>query len=240
MIYLIDDNSKGQRLGYGASFIDDGVYDDVLIHIEKINGSVDMSFLKKAKLIMMHDSLEDYENDSFVENSHAARQNIDDILHACNIPTVCFSDGHLSPIFDSEGNISQLRKADFYYRLRDFLDIYKDSGILEFNILAFGKNWKAVKLRDEIKGLYSRLEHKHKDEIIEIKDVLPIKSSDGEEPNYLYNIIETYSQPVLGKNYNDIIDYLEDEPMTVGEFKQRIDKIFISVNKYGKNTYTWK
>ena len=241
MIYLIDDNSKNQRVGYGASYIDEGTYDDILTHIEKINGTTDLSFLQDAKLIMIHDSLEDFENETFIEKSQGARHNIVDLAHHNNIPLVFFSDGHSAPMIDSEGNISQLKKADFYYRLRDFIENYKAYGNIELNILAYGKNWKAVKLREEIKGLYNKFRHKKHDEILTLKDILPNKNSGNvEEPNYLLNIIEVYSQPIIGKKYNEILDYIEDEPLTVGEFKQRIDKIFISVNRYGKNTYTWK
>lgn len=237
MIYLIDDNSKGQRVEYGASYIDEGLYDDILIHIEKINGSTDMSFLCNAELVMIHDTLEDFENGNFVEKSQRARHNIVDIAQNNNIPLVYFSDGHIVSEIDSEGNVTQLKKADFYYRLKDFLENYKESGTIELKILASGKNWKNIQLKEEVKNFYNKISHKKNDEILNLKDVLPI---DNYEPNYLYNIIEIYSQPNLGISYNEILDYIEDEHITVEEFKQRIDKILISVNKYGKNTYTWK
>lgn len=238
MIYLIDDNSKGQREGYGASYIDEGLYDDILTHIEKINGSTDISFLREAILIMIHDSLEDFENGNFVEKSQRARHNIVDIAQNNNIRLVYFSDGHNVSIMDSEGNITQLKKADFYYRLKDFLENYKESGVLELKILAYGKNWTNLRLKEEVKNFYKKISNKKNDEILNIRDVLP--TSKISEPNYLSNIIEIYSQPNLGKSYNEILDYIEDEQITVGEFKQRIDKILISINKYGKNTYTWK
>ena len=238
MIYLIDDNSKGQRVEYGASYIDEGQYDDILIHIEKMNGFTNLTFLRKAKLIMIHDSLEDYENGSFVENSHRARENIVDIAQNDNIPLVYFSDGHIVAKMDSEGNIIQLKKADFYYRLKDLLENYKETGVFELKILAYGNNWRNVQLKEEVKNFFNKISHKKNDEILNIRDVLP--TSKISEPNYLSNIIEIYSQPNLGKSYNEILDYIEDEQITVGEFKQRIDKILISINKYGKNTYTWK
>lgn len=238
MIYLIDDNSKGQRIEYGASYIDGGQYNDILIHIEKMNGSTDVSFLYNAKLIMIHDSLEDFENGIFVEKSQRARHNIVDIAQNNNIPLVYFSDGHIVTEMDSEGNITQLKKADFYYRLKEFLENYKESGVLELKILAYGKNWRTLLLKEEIKKFYNKISHKKNDEILNIRDVLPTNKIS--EQNYLSNIIEIYSQPNIGKSYNEILDYIEDEQITVGEFKQRIDKILISINKYGKNTYTWK
>ena len=89
-----------------------------------------------------------------------------------------------------------------------------------------------------LKKKQKKISNKKNDEILYIRDVLP--TSKISEPNYLSNIIEKYSQPNLGKSYNEILDYIEDEQITIGEFKQRIDKILISINKYGKNTYTWK
>lgn len=236
MIYLIDDNSKGQRVGYGAIYIDEGLYDDILTHIEKMNGATDVSFLSKARLIMIHDSLEDFENGEFVEKSQRAKHNIVDLAQNNNILIVNFSDGHNIPVMDSEGNIAQLKKADFYYRLKDFLEDYKEFGTIDLKILAYGKNWKSVLLKEEVKNFYNKICYKKNDDILCIKDVLPLK----DEPNYLKNIIDTYSQPAIGKSYKEIIDYIEDDEITVGEFKHRIDKILISVNKYGKNTYTWK
>ena len=238
MIYLIDDNKQGQRVEYGASYIDEGQYDDMLIHIEKINGYTDVSFLSKAKLIMIHDSLEDFENGYFIENRQRAKHNIIDVAQNNNIPLVYFSDGHIIPEMDSEGNVTQVKKADYYFRLKDFLENYKESGVLELKILAYGKNWRNLLLKEEVKNLYKKISNKKNDEILYIRDVLP--TSKISEPNYLSNIIEKYSQPNLGKSYNEILDYIEDEQITIGEFKQRIDKILISINKYGKNTYTWK
>ena len=203
-----------------------------------MNGFTNLTFLRKAKLIMIHDSLEDYENGSFVENSHRARENIVDIAQNDNIPLVYFSDGHIVAKMDSEGNITQLKKADFYYRLKDLLENYKETGVFELKILAYGNNWRNVQLKEEVKNFFNKISHKKNDEILNIRDVLP--TSKISEPNYLSNIIEIYSQPNLGKSYNEILDYIEDEQITVGEFKQRIDKILISINKYGKNTYTWK
>ena len=130
------------------------------------------------------------------------------------------------------------KKADYYYRLKDFLENYKEAGVLELKILAYGKNWRNLLLKEEVKNLYKKISNKKNDEILNIRDVLP--TSKISEPNYLSNIIEKYSQPNLGKSYNEILDYIEDEQITIGEFKQRIDKILISINKYGKNTYTWK
>ena len=41
-------------------------------------------------------------------------------------------------------------------------------------------------------------------------------------------------------DYNDILDYIEDNEISVRNFKLKINNILSSISKYGKNTYTWK
>lgn len=40
--------------------------------------------------------------------------------------------------------------------------------------------------------------------------------------------------------YNDVLNFIDDEEITIKEFKARIKSILNSVIQYGKNTYTWK
>ena len=73
-ILLIDDNSKKQRQSYGASFVDDEVFESILNHIECVNKDFDLSILDEYGCVMVHDSLEDFIDDSFNENSHVAKR----------------------------------------------------------------------------------------------------------------------------------------------------------------------
>lgn len=242
MIYLIDDNAHNQRLSYGASYVDEGAFDDILSHIEKVNGDFNIyDNLKNAEVILIHDTLQDYINGQFTEGSKEAREMIEDYAHDHCIPIVNFSDGHNgSGEFDLEGNILNLKKSLFYSRLYDFLNDYRISGVPQLNILAYGRNYHKVLLERNIKKLNVKLSAFPNEKRLAISDIIPENENGRDiEPDYLRNMIEM-AQPALGKDYEDILNYIDDEQPTIGEFKSKIDNIFKSVSKYGKNTYNWK
>lgn len=56
-IILIDDNKSNQREIYGATFVDNGEFEDCLIHKEELNENSDFSFLDDAACVLLHDSL---------------------------------------------------------------------------------------------------------------------------------------------------------------------------------------
>ncbi len=66
-ILLIDDNSRMQRQSYGASFVDDEIFESILHHMERVNKDFDLSILDDYRCVMIHDSLEDFINGSFDE-----------------------------------------------------------------------------------------------------------------------------------------------------------------------------
>lgn len=236
-IVLIDDNSKNQRAGYGASVVDSGVYDDILSHIERVNGATDFSFLKEAKCVLYHDSLEDFIDDKFVENSHEAKGNITDFIEDYDLPFVCFSDGHSSVgEMDSCGNVTKVKKSVFYGRLQHFLDVYRAEGLIEFRFLAHGKNYDKEKISPAVKSLFKRLNSLRPTSILKCSSVMP-PTKNG--PEHLRQIIES-AAPALGMSYDEIINFIDDHEITVGEFKKRINRIFDDISKYGKNTYTWE
>ena len=236
-ILLIDDNSKMQRQAYGASFVDDEVFESVLDHIERVNKDFDLSILNDYRCVMIHDSLEDFINDSFDEKSHVAKDIIIHYLDDRQIPYVLFSDGHESTgVYDLSHNLVRVKKSDFYSRLRYFLNYYMDESLLQFHILAYGPNFRKALATRYIKALFQKFAIKSQCDIITIQDIKP---SNSEEEHYLEEIIKL-SQPTLGMDYNDILDYIEDNEISVGDFKVKINNILVSISKYGKNTYTWK
>ena len=237
-IILIDDNSHGQRQSYGAAFADDGLYSSILAHYEHLNASSDISFLSGAKCVFVHDSLEDFIDGSFDEKSHKAKDIIIDFLENKNIPYVCFSDGHYSSIgkYDSDNNIVELKKSAFYSRLESFLIEYSRSRIIQFHILAYGDNYKKELMTINVRSLLKKYISKHPDDIITSSDVMP---SSEKEPHYLEEIV-SMAQPGLGIDYNGILDYIEDNDVTVLDFTSRINRILNSFSRYGKNNYTWK
>ena len=237
-IILIDDNSKGQRQIYGAAFIDDEVYSSIINHYEHFDGSSDLSFLSVVKCVFIHDSLEDFINGSFDEHSHQAKDNIIEFMDKNRIPYVCFSDGHFSSIgrFDSNHNIVELKKSAFYNRLESFLKEYAQNKVIQFNILAYGENYIKELMTKNVRSLFQKYSSKRPEEIILLRDVMP---SSKEEPYYLEEIVEM-AQPDLGMDYDGILDFIEDNDVTVSDFTLRINRILNSISRYGKNHYTWE
>ncbi|MDE6272535.1 MAG: hypothetical protein K2M31_05970 [Muribaculaceae bacterium] len=237
-IWIIDDNSKDQRKAYGASFVEEEAYDDILSHVECLNADSDLSFIEGAKCVCIHDSLEDYIDGYFLSESHIAKEHIIDYLEKNSIRYVCFSDGHSIPgVYDGyEFNLVQIKKSAFYERLAYFLNHYKDHSELQFHILAYGKNYVKELLAVNIKALFAKFSAKSPTEVLTLRDVMPDKR---EEPEYLKKIVEL-SAPSLGISYNDLLDFIEDEEITIKEFTSKINQILISASRYGKNTYTWK
>ena len=236
-ILLIDDNSRRQRQSYGASYVDDEIFESILHHIECVNKDFDLSILDDYRCVMIHDSLEDFINGSFDENSHVAKDLIVEYLDDHQIPYVLFSDGHESTgIYDHSHNLVSLKKSDFYSRLRYFLEFYINESVFQFHILAYGSNFRKTLVTRNIKALFQKFDSKSPNERVTIHDLMP---SNSEEEHYLEEIINL-SQPKLGMDYNDILDYIEDNEISVRNFKLRIIKILDTISKYGKNTYTWE
>lgn len=234
-IILIDDNAQNQRIAYGASFVDDEVYSDILCHIERLNESDDLSFLKDAECVLIHDTLEDFIDGQFKKDSHYAKDMISELLEDNGIPHVYFSDGHESRgTFDDSGiNLVQIKKSDFYCRLQSFLEYYRSENKPEFKILAYGNNYLKELLIPLIKTLNSKLASKRPMEKLTFYDL------QKDDLDCLAEIVEL-SQPALGKDYENIISLIEDEELSVAEFRSHLRDISESTSRNGKNTYTWK
>lgn len=236
-ILLIDDNSKMQRQLYGASFVDDEVFESILDHIERVNKDFDISILAEYQCVLIHDSLEDFINGSFNEYSHVAKDIIVEYLDERQIPYVLFSDGHQSMgVYDSSNNLVSLKKSEFYSRLKYFLNSYINESVIQFNILAYGPNYRKILLTKYVKALFQKFDTKDLGDVITLSDVMP---ANNDEEHYLEEIVNL-SQPTLGINYDEILDYIEDNEISVQDFKLKINRILSSFSKYGKNTYTWK
>lgn len=236
-ILLIDDNSKNQRQSYGAAFVDDEVFESILHHIERVNKDFDLSILDKYGCIMIHDSLEDFINDSFDENSHVAKDLILEYLDNHHIPYVLFSDGHESTgVYDLSHNLVNLKKSSFYSRLEAFVKEYSKNNKILLHILAYGENYiKEIMIRN-VRYLLQKYGSKCPNEIISLGDVMP---SSDKEPHYLEEIINM-AQPKIGIDYEGVLDYIEDNEITINDFTARIKQILNSISRYGKNNYTWE
>ena len=235
-VYLIDDNSKKQRDVYGATFVDDNVYDDCLVHIERLNGDSDFSFLQDAACIMVHDSLEDWIDEGFHHDSHKAKERIEDYLLTLDVPNVLFSDGH--PIHGdwSEARpnvVSKIKKSEFYLNLRPFLDLYRSSGTLDLRIIAFGKEF--------IRHFANKYGQVIASQLLDIngREPLQVESMDKNARIALRHIIE-YGQPQLSKTFDEVMAEIEDGDITVEQLMYNINNVVNNINKYGKNISPWK
>lgn len=231
-IFLIDDNSGNQRQAFGASFVDENIYSDCLEHKEKLNGKSDLSFLNDAACIMIHSTFEDFIDGSFHPDSHNARRRIDDeILQDKKIPQVIFSDGFsIEPDFkEDDPDLVKMKKSVFYSHLRFFLDEYRKSGLVNLEIIAYGKDY--VKRRAD--RYYSRIRKK----LSNCEDCRTLEQIDIDIKS-LSSFIDL-AQPRIGCDLNDIMSEVEDREYTVADFKMRIDKIYTSIKNYGKNIISW-
>ena len=107
---------------------------------------------------------------------------------------------------------------------------------MEFKVLLYGKNFRKVELEELVKPILSNLNKKRLDEIVGIKDVMPISTIVKEPAQKLFEL----AQPTLGISYNDLTDLAEDGKLTVGTVKEIVINIYNSVCRYGENRYSWE
>ena len=217
MIYLFDDNRDDQRKEYGASYIDDNSYSDVIKHIEHFNPETPINdVLIDVSAVMIHDSFVDSVNGQYIE-SNKAKEAILDYLDGLCVPCVRFSGGFPDAAKANNSKLEfEIKKARFYANLRDFLDLYR--------------------IEELVKPIISNLNTKQPDDIAEIKDVMPASAAIKGSAQKLFNL----AQPKLGISYEDLVSLAEDGELTVGTIKKIIINIYNSVCRYGENRYSWK
>ncbi|MBQ4405620.1 MAG: hypothetical protein II852_01285 [Bacteroidales bacterium] len=225
MIYLIDDTLKET---IDSDFVFDDKYNQALVVIQnKVEFNSRMKELYSADCIMVHLTFED-SNDVKDKASIIA----DD---GDEIPFVVFS-GSFSenPDFDYESNnyISGIKKSTFYQRLHDFLEEYVINGNVDLRIIAYGKDFQKVIVRNYAKNVLSIVEGKQG--LLQMGDIANF-SKDGN----LKRLVEL-SNPKLGIDYEHLLETLGNQPICIADFKSRIEKIVINFEQYGKNIYTWK
>lgn len=242
MIYLIDDNQNWHRENIGINFVNDEVYADVLMTIEKIEKRAlsDLShldYLKEADCILLHYSTEDYDfdNEFFISGS---RTNVVKIVESIaeegdKIPLVLFSNGMGEPIVDDKDNIRFIREINknvFYSHLFDFIEHYKKSGKIELRIVAWGKNYVSKEISALGVLLLDKLAYLKGDDKFDIKFCADIQSE-------LQRFIEL---SLTKDDISVILEDLKNNPVTINEFREKINLIIESFLKYGKNIYPWK
>lgn len=244
MIYLIDDNQNNQRLQLGITFVDDGTYDKYLISFDKIerrDSPVDIShleFLKNAECILMHSTTEDWDKEKgFIKESNSNVVKIKEYISdfGDKIPLVMFTNNGIQ-YFDNHdltdinpSLISSINKTIFYKNLKDFMDNYINTGMIELRILRWGKHFIVNEVRElslillDIFKLRLETDHVHITDLSDYKQYFDrfIKLS---YPNISPQII-----------YND----LEDNVMSIQLFRDKINLIISSFVKHGENIHSW-
>jgi hypothetical protein len=243
MIYLIDDNQADQRLvSYSLGFVDDNTYADILVSKTKLPSYKDKSytghlaFLKDAKCILIHSTTEAVdERGEFIKGEISNVVKIVESISASGlqIPVVMFSNGRSEElVYDFRNNpnfIQQIKKNKFYSRLYDFLEHYKSSGLIELRILAYGKNFQQHELEQAIESILMNIIFKSDTDMLKISDLSGVLSD------------FRHFVKAAGLKYtaDELLEKIEDSPMTVGNFRENINSISESYTKHGKNIHDW-
>lgn len=217
-IILIDDNQSNQREIYGASFIDKGEYDDLLVHIEKLNESCDFSFLKGAACVLLHDSLDDYVDGRFISGARKAKDAIWEIVKCSDIPYVIFSDGH-SIIGDwspTEPNVVRnIKKSEFYRNLKPFLDTYCESSHIDLRLIAYGNDYEKRELVGILQKVFGELKN------VNDKEILAFSLVDTDLLERFFKKVKHVSSLTFEK----LCDSIHAGKLTVGKFKAYINSL---------------
>ncbi|MBR6262565.1 MAG: hypothetical protein IKR05_05045, partial [Prevotella sp.] len=225
-IILVDDNKSNQREFYGASFVDTEDYEDCLVHKEQLNENSDFSFLDDAVCVLLHDSLADYVDGQYVSGGRMARESVMEKIKADNIPYVVFSDGH-SIIGDWSQTkpdvVRSIKKSEFYRNLRDFLDVYRESGHIDLRLIAYGSEFEKRELVYLLQQLFEELN------IVNDKESLTLSLIDTDLLERFYGKIEHVSNNMT---FEKLCDSINAGKLSVGKFKAYINSLASHAIRY--------
>jgi hypothetical protein len=243
MIYLIDDNQNNQRERLGKSFVDEGVFDGYLTSVEKLEKRAQASdishlaFLKDAKCILLHASMEDYDsvNSTFLHDSFSNVRKIKEEIadYGDAVPFVLFSNGMSETDYRPDTHphyISTINKNYLYTHLRDFVEHYKNTDEIELRILVWGKNFRANEISKLGKQLLENFALKEGADVLNSADISAC------QPTFNSFIEAAYPD----KNASNILNEIATNQLTINVFRERINLITESFLKYGKNIRPWK
>lgn len=243
MIYLIDDNQNNQRIDtYSISFVEDGLFSDCLTAIDKIAKVGDaeyiehLAFLKDADCLLVHTTTEDITaNGEFITGSTSNITKIKERISAEGekVPLVLFSNK-----MDEDANynysvnpnyISAIKKNKFYERLYDFVEYYHLNKQIELRIIAYGKNFISQEVTALAQELLKHIAFEDGLTILRLSHIASIKT-----------FREFLEKADVEISFDDLINSLEDYPLTIQDYRNRINLITESFTKYGKNIHNWQ
>lgn len=220
MIYLIDDNRRSQQKEYGCDYLEQQTYAHVLDTIYRLTPTDDISRLKGASCILLHESFPDFNSaGEIIQGNTTVAEKIRTLAAAENIPIVNFSNGFIeiehtsiSPNF-----IAGINKRLMYRNLRDFLDRFDLDRKIGLKILVYGKNF----IYRELELLYNR-----------IANAINTKGKEAAAPEII-DQVEMFSELCGSKeSVETAFSKLEGKP-----FLSYLEKIIKSIIRYGINIY---
>lgn len=138
MIYLIDDDRRGQQDAYGCDFLKTTEYDGVITTLKTVHQGSDISFLKDAKSILIHSSFPDTDqNGQIIEGKNVIYDKILELAENNSIPTMIFTNSILDVDHRAKvkGTAYRMNKRFFYLNLKAFVNYYRAENIIEFKNL---------------------------------------------------------------------------------------------------------
>lgn len=225
-IILIDDNKSNQREIYGAAFVDNGEYEDCLIHKEQLNENSDFSFLDDVACVLLHDSLADFVDGQYVSGGRMAKEFVMEKIKANNIPYVVFSDGHsiIGEWSQTKPDVvSSIKKSEFYRNLKGFLDTYRETGHIDLRLIAYGNEFEKRELIYLLQQIFDELN------LITEKETLNLSSVNKDLIERFYDRIKLVSNNVT---FEKLCDSIETGRLTVGKFKAYINSLVSHAIKY--------
>lgn len=224
-IILIDDNKSNQREIYGASFVDRGIYEDCLVHEEKVNEDTDFSFLDGSACILLHDSLTDFLDGRYVSGSCMAKEIIMEKIQAHNIPYAMFSDGHSvvgewSPTMPNV--VRSIKKTEFYRNLKGFLDTYRESGNIDLRLIAYGNDYEKREITYLLQQIFDQLK------TTDDKEILSMSYIESDLIERFFNKVKHVSTAT----FQNLCLSIEAGKVTIGKFKVYLNNLASHAIKY--------
>ncbi len=225
MIYLIDDSDLKEL---NAEYVFDDKYKDILCVVRDASQfEKQIPLIYNAECIMIHASF---------ENSITYKTRVLALAIDKDIPFVSFSgDDYEFVVFSEQSNpnyVRGIKKGIFYHRLRSFLDFFKQKNEINLMILAYGENYNSYIARKCALVIFRKTSGMS-GTISEI-DLAKITTE-----GYFKKLIDL-AEPAIGISYDNLIDDLLNNPITIVEFLSHINKIVESFCQFGVNIYTWK
>ncbi len=225
MIYLIDDS---RLKDYNAEYVLSEKYRGILCVVQNAEEfERHVSDMAQAECIMIHNTF---------AQSYTYKERVAEISdYGDRFPFVCFSGGDSEIVDFSLQNLNLIRtinKGVFYDRFQFFLDSFIQTHKINLLLLAYGKSYmytfvhkwvlNIMQVTNEMNGIISE------------RDLAKITSTTD------FKKIVDASAPFIGQSYDDLLNCLMDNPITIDAFRNNLIKIENSFNQYGKNIYTWK